>query len=280
MSEPVSCSPIGIFDSGVGGLSVLRHIQIQLPCKDLLYFADSGFAPYGGRPENQILDRTMAVADFLIQQNAKALVIACNTATAIGITALRARYPGLPVVGVEPGLKPGAAQSMAGIVGVLATERTLSSERFANLQERISAATHARFLLQACNGLADQIEKGELASAATMRMVRRYVEPLIGQGADTLVLGCTHYPFVRPLIENVVAGLTSRPVEIIDTGEPVARQLARVLETHPVGMSTRGTVSGFTTGSSTALATAFAKLLGVRVPITPITEQTEITRKA
>ncbi|QDZ27114.1 glutamate racemase [Noviherbaspirillum sp. UKPF54] len=268
-------APVGVFDSGIGGLSVLKYIRACLPCEQLLYFADSGYAPYGGRSESEIVARSLAIAEFLMQYRMKALVVACNTATAAAIKALRERYPALPVVGVEPGLKPAAALSKSGTVGVLATERTLASAKFNLLREQISAATNVRFLLQACKGLADQVEKGELHSAATATLLQRYVAPLLEQGADTLVLGCTHYPFVRPLIEEIVGRATSRPVTIVDTGEPVARQLARLLANRrllrPEG---NGTVQGFTTGSETALSSAFSKLLDLHPPVVKVDAST------
>jgi glutamate racemase len=254
--------PIGVFDSGIGGLSVLRHIHAYVPHEQLLYFADSGFAPYGGKPEEVIAARSLGIAEFFVQQRVKALVVACNTATAAAIKAIRVAYPALPVVGVEPGLKPAAVLSKAGIVGVLATERTLASGKFDLLREQIAAATGVRFLTQACVGLADQVEKGALHSAATAVLVRRYVEPLIEQGADTLVLGCTHYPFVQPLVEEVVKRLTRRTVAIVDTGDAVARQLVRLLDERGLRMTEGvGSVAAFTTGSEIALSGAFAKLL-------------------
>lgn len=259
--------PIGVFDSGLGGLSVLRHIRAGLPAEDLLYFADSGYAPYGGRSEEEIAARSLAIAAFLIEQGARALVVACNTATAAAIKALRAHYPTLPLVGVEPGLKPGAAQTKSGIVGVLATERTLASEKFRLLREQVAAATGVRFETQACIGLADQVEKGELHSPATALLVRRYVEPLLERGADTLVLGCTHYPFVQPLIEEIANRITSRPTAIVDTGEPVARQLMRLLGEYRRSANRPGMVSGFTTGSASGLRNAFAGLLKLEVPV-------------
>jgi glutamate racemase len=258
--------PIGVFDSGIGGLSVLRHIRAQLPKENLLYFADSGFAPYGSKPEHVIVERSLQIADFLLQRGAKALVVACNTATAASIKALRERYPLLPVVGVEPGLKPAAAISKTGIVGVLATERTLASEKFKLLQEQISAATNVRFLLQPCAGLSNQIDKGELRSDSTRKMVRGFVTPLLQQDADTLVLGCTHYPFVQPLIEEIVQQETSKPVTIIDTGDAVARQLARLLNQHELEGKSKetGIIRAFTTADQSALFTAFANLLDLR----------------
>lgn len=256
-------APIGVFDSGLGGLSVLKHIHSCLPNEQLLYFADSGYAPYGGRSEDEIVARSLAIAEFLLQYKAKALVVACNTATAAAIKALRARYPELPVVGVEPGLKPAAALSQTRIVGVLATKGTLSSAKFELLREQIAAVTNVRFLPQPCIGLADQVEKGELCSPATAVLVRRYVEPLLEQGADTLVLGCTHYPFVQPLIEETIARIASRPVSIVDTGEAVARRLVQLLtERSQLHKTGPGKISGFTTGSDSALAAAFSRLLG------------------
>jgi len=254
---------IGVFDSGIGGLSVLRHIHAQLPHEKLLYFADSGFAPYGNKPEEVIVDRSLKIAHFLLNLGVKALVVACNTATAASIKALRDQYPDLPVVGVEPGLKPAAAVTRSKIVGVLATERTLTSDKFRLLLEQISAATNVHFLLKACKGLADQVEKGELHTDATRKMVTGFVTPLLQQGADTLVLGCTHYPFVQPLIEEIVQNETSKPVTIIDTGDAVARHLARMLEQYALlhTVEGNGSVHSFTTGDQTALAGAFANLL-------------------
>lgn len=268
--------PIGVFDSGIGGLSVLRHIQLALPHEHLLYVADSGFAPYGGKPESVIVARSLAIAAFLLAQGAKALVVACNTATGAAIHGLRERYPALPIVGVEPGLKPAAAISQTRAVGVLATERTLGSAKFNLLHEQISAATGVRFLLQSCTGLADQVEKGELRSAATAALVRRYVAPLLDQGADTLVLGCTHYPFLQPLIENVAQRVGQRSVNIIDTGDAVARQLTRMLAQHGLTRQAadHGSLRCFTSGSEKSLASALANLLKLRPAVMQIGEST------
>jgi glutamate racemase len=273
MKTPMgSNAPIGVFDSGIGGLSVLRHIRATLPHEHLLYFADSGFAPYGGKPEEEVIARSLAIAGFLVQHGSKALVVACNTATAASIKALRERYPALPVVGVEPGLKPAARLSKTRTVGVLATKGTLASAKFNLLHEQIAAAAGVRFLLQPCIGLADQVEKGELHSSETAILIRRYVTPLIEQGADTLVLGCTHYPFVRPLIEEIVARTTTKPVTIIDTGDAVTRQLARLLTQHGLKnpATDEGTLRAFTTGSESSLATAFSNLLKLRPQIARI----------
>lgn len=281
MATPAD-APIGVFDSGVGGLSVLRHIRALLPHEHLLYFADSAFAPYGDKTEQAVAERSLAIAGFLVAQGAKALVVACNTATVAAIKILREHFPDMPIVGVEPGLKPGAAASRNGKVGVLATDRTLAGEKFLSLREQISAASQAQFLLQGCTGLADQIELGELDSEATEDMLRRYILPLLDQGADTLVLGCTHYPLVQAAIERIVAQAGSTDVVLVDTGEAVARQLARLLE---IGGSARGdaaagSLQGYTSASGTALEAAFSTLLGLAVPVQEVAIGTKLADPA
>jgi glutamate racemase len=258
-------SPIGIFDSGIGGLSVLRHVHALLPSEDLLYFADSGFAPYGEKPETVIVERVLAIAGFLLRFQVKAIVVACNTATAAAIAALRERYPQMHVVGVEPGLKPAASLTSTRTVGVLATAGTLASDKFLKLRQQVTDATQVEFLLQACDGLAHQIEKGELNSRETKQLVQRYVAPLVEQQADTLVLGCTHYPFVEPLVRDIAGP----GVRIVDTGEPVARQLERLLSQHELLQQApdTGRLSAYTTGSRSSLANAFSKLLQLDVPV-------------
>jgi glutamate racemase len=264
-------APIGIFDSGIGGLSVLRHIRAYLPHEHLLYFADSGFAPYGDKPDDVIIARTLAVADFFMQSGIKSLVVACNTATAAAIQTLRRHYPKLLLIGVEPALKPAALQTKTGTVGVLATDSTLASKKFTLLQEQVNLATNVRFLLQPCIGLADQIEKGELHSSVTALLIRRYVEPLIRQDADVLVLGCTHYPFVKPMIEKIAKEMHQQSVMLIDTGEAVARQLVRILDQEGLTcVAGEGCLHSFTTGSITTLKRAFAMLLQLTPTVTQV----------
>lgn len=265
-------APVGIFDSGVGGLSVLRHIQAQLPHEHLLYFADTSFAPYGDKSEPVVINRVLSVADFLLQQGAKALVVACNTATVAAVRELRERHPGMPIVGVEPGLKPAASLTRNGNIGVMATERTLRSAKFLLLRDQIQAASNARFLLQPCVGLVDQIEFGALDSAETTAMLERYIHPLLAQDADTLVLGCTHYPLVRASIERLLKDAGRLDVALVDTGDAVARQLARLLDAGalrrqpgPDAMPAR--LTGYTSASATALSAAFRSLLGIDPPV-------------
>jgi glutamate racemase len=221
-AENASARPIGLFDSGVGGVSVLREIQRQLPAEDLIYVADSAHAPYGDKPVEDIQERAFRIVEFLLDQRVKAIVVACNTATGVAVEALRGRWP-LPFVAIEPAVKPAAAATRTGIVGVLATRQTIASPRFARLAE--TWAHGARILAQPCPGLVEQIERGELSTDKTRQLVAAFVHPLVEQGADTLVLGCTHYPFVEPLI----AEIAGPGVTLINPSAAVARELRRRL---------------------------------------------------
>lgn len=228
MSSPPS-SPlrlrIGVFDSGVGGLSVLRALQAALPHARFLYAADAGHAPYGERTDEFIVARSLAIAQFLLDQGAQMLVIACNTATAAAVAALRARHPDVPIVGVEPGLKPAVAATRNGRIGVMATTSTLKSQRFQRLMD--AHGTGVQVHLQACPGLAHAIEAGALDSPTLLERVHAHCTPLREQGVDTVVLGCTHYPFAAPLIQAELGpGVT-----LVDTAEAVARRAATLAAT-------------------------------------------------
>lgn len=224
----MSKNPIGVMDSGVGGISVLKHIHALLPNEQLVYFADSAHAPYGNKSPEEIKQRCFAVADFLITQQVKALVVACNTATAAAITDMRARYA-LPIIGMEPALKPAAAASNNGIVGVLATVGTLKSAQFAALLE--SYGRNVKVITQGCVGLVECIERGELDTPETKALIKQYTAPLLAEGADTIVLGCTHYPFVKHVIQEIVdQDSNQKHITLIDTGAAVAKQLKRQLE--------------------------------------------------
>lgn len=215
-------SPIGVFDSGVGGLSVLREIRDALPHENLIYVADSGHAPYGDQPFEFIEGRASAVVRFLLDAGAKAITIACNTATVVAVEKLRAWSP-VPIVAIEPAIKPAAARTRSGVIGVLATRATLASGNVSRLVQQHAAQLEVH--LQACSGLVEQVEKGELDSDASRLLVRRYVEPLLAKGVDTLVLGCTHYPFLAPLIRDVAGN----DISILDPAPAVARELKRRL---------------------------------------------------
>jgi len=220
----VSEAPIGVFDSGVGGLSVLAEIQQLLPYESLLYFGDCGHIPYGEKTPEFIRQRCSLMARFFREQGAKALVLACNTATVAGVADLRRDYPDWPIVGMEPAVKPAAAATRSGVVGVLATTGTLQSAKFAALLDRF--ATDVKVVTQPCPGLVEMIENGDLHSAALRQLLHGYLEPLLAAGCDTIILGCTHYPFLKPLLAQMLPG----PISLIDTGAAVARQLQRLLD--------------------------------------------------
>jgi glutamate racemase len=219
----MSDHPIGVFDSGIGGISVLREIRKTLPAEDLIYYADSGHCPYGGKPRAEIVERAFVITDLLLARGAKIIVVACNTATIAAVEALRESYP-VPFVGMEPAIKPAVAATRSGVIGVLATGAALGGEKFHQL-----VAAHARgvrVITQPCPGLVERVEEGDLGGPRTRRLVAEYTAPLLAQKADVLVLGCTHYPFLRALIADVVGpGVT-----LLDTGAAVARQTRRVLE--------------------------------------------------
>ena len=224
---------IGMFDSGLGGLSVLRAIRAHLPHADLLYVADSGYAPYGEKSDEFIGERSEHISRFLMSQGAELIVVACNTATAAAVHHLRRRWPAMPVVGVEPGVKPAVAQSHTQRVGVLATPFTLQSQKFRTLLERHGGQAH--IVLQPCPGLAREIEQGRLDSPELRALVAGFSQPLIDAGVDTAVLGCTHYPFVAPLFQQALGD----GVHIIDTAEAVARQTARLVQELPASHPAR-----------------------------------------
>lgn len=214
---------IGIFDSGIGGLSVLKEIRKQLPDEEFIYIADSAFTPYGEKTEEEITLRCFQLVECLISRGADIIVVACNTATAIAVNALRSKFS-LPIVAMEPAVKPAVENSQKGKVGILATTMTLSSHRYAHLLERFAFGTEV--IEQACPGLVEQVENMHLDSEQTDSLLHRYLEPLVTQHVDAVVLGCTHYPFLRPQIENI----TGKNIIVIDTAIAVTRELQRKLQ--------------------------------------------------
>ena len=223
-------APIAVFDSGVGGLTVARHIRTLLPQENLLYFADCAWTPYGPRGPRDIMHRVMTVADSLIARQPKALVVACNTATTLGIAVLRKRYPHLPIVGVEPGVQPALRASRIRIVGILATQATLDSPWFDALLARQSHS--ATFIRQPGHGLVELIERGMANSPEADALLHRFLMPMCEAGADTLVLGSTHFPLLVPAIERCVGNRMA----LIDKGPAVAQRVATVIgeRTHGV----------------------------------------------
>lgn len=259
---------VGVFDSGVGGLSVLRALLAELPDTRFVYVADSAYAPYGERSASEVSARTDRITAHLRETHGiDALVLACNTATAHAIDGLRKDHPDLPIVGVEPALKPAAASSRSGRIGVLATRGTLSSARFALLRERqISAATRPlHFSCQPCDGLADAIERNDVPT--TLALCERYLHLLVGQAGpdmDTLVLGCTHYPFASEMLGR----LCGPNVTLVDTGAPVARRTREVLGTTAPRETGAPEIPPvlLTSGSAQALAEAAQRWLGLQAP--------------
>ena len=211
-------NPIGIFDSGVGGLSVARSIRKLLPSEHLLYYADSKHAPYGEKTQAFILERSRHITEFLLARDAQAIVVACNTATVSTIQQLRDEF-GVPIIGVEPGVKPATQMTKSGKVAVLATQYTADSDYLKQLTAR--HANGCEFFLQGCPGFVEQVENELIDTPETEALVRKYVEPLLEQGVDTFVMGCTHYPFLVPVIRRVVGD----DVEVVETQVAVAEQV-------------------------------------------------------
>jgi glutamate racemase len=214
---------IGVFDSGVGGLSILDEALRQLPEHNYIYLADSINAPYGERSSEWIATRSMELCQYLAAQGCDAIMVACNTATAEAIANIRHELSNIPIIGVEPGIKPAAMQSSNGIVGVLATEATLNSDKFSAL---LATLPNCQFVKQAGAGLVPLIEVGQANSEETLELLAEHLEPIQEAGADTLVLGCTHYPFLRKAIRKLLGD----SINLIDTSEAVVRQLKRKLE--------------------------------------------------
>ena len=222
LSNNDSC-PVGVFDSGLGGLSVLREIHHLLPHENLIYVGDSAHAPYGDRSAKHVRNRSQAIADFLLDQGVKTIVIACNTATAEAAEQLRETMD-VPVIGLEPAIKPATQLSKSGVIGVLATKRTIESERLLGLTERY--AKDKKVLAQACPGLVELVESSELNSPKTQQLLEHYILPLLKEGVDALILGCTHYPFLLPAIRKI----TGDEIQILETGKPVAKHLKTILQ--------------------------------------------------
>lgn len=236
-------APVGVFDSGVGGLSVLREIRHRLPAETLYYVADSGHAPYGDKTPAYVQARAEHIIDWLAQQGCKAVVVACNTVTGLSIQPLRERFPQLPIVAIEPAVKPAAQQTRSGVVGVLATRNTVQSTGLARL-----IAQHAQgvtVLPQACPGWVERVERGELYGPGTDIAVAEQVHPLLKAGADTLVLGCTHYPFLRATIERVAGP----GVQVLDPAAAVARELERRLHALNLNANHLATEDGASAGT-------------------------------
>jgi glutamate racemase len=258
---------IGVFDSGVGGLSVLRHIRQLMPHERLLYVADSGHVPYGDKSKAYIEQRSLLISRFLQQQGADAIVIACNTASAVAAATLRSQFD-IPIIAMEPAVKPAVAATRSGVVGVLATTGTLASARFAALLERY--AGEVEIITQGCPGLVEQVEMGELGSMQTRVLLKRYIDPLLARGADTLILGCTHYPFLAPMIAEIVGS----DIALVDTGAAVASQLQRRIQSElPSRTTGEASAQFFTSGDAAHASRIMSVLWGDNVEVKPLPQE-------
>jgi glutamate racemase len=250
--------PLGIFDSGVGGLSVLRAIRQQAPAQPVIYYADQGHVPYGSRSLEEVRAFSLAISRFLLAQGARLIVVACNTASAAALHFLRDTFPEVPFVGMEPAVKPAAETTRSGVVGVLATPATFQGSLYASVVERF--AQGVIILQDTCPGLVNQIEQGDLQGPETRAILERALSPMLARGIDTVVMGCTHYPFVIPLISEIAGP----GVRVIDPAPAVARQAGRLLAQH--GWLAQGDQAGsrrfFTSGDPQRLAVLLPLLLG------------------
>ena len=252
---------LGVFDSGLGGLSVLREIVARRPDVDALYVADSGHCPYGAKPADRIIARADAITEFLLGQGAQLIVVACNTATIAAVEYLRANYS-VPFVGMEPAVKPAVAATRSGVIGVLATGAALAGDKLHRLIDRHRG--EVRVITQPCPGLVEQVEAGDLDGPETRRLLAQYALPLVAAGADVLVLGCTHYPFLRPALAEVVgAGVT-----LLDTGEAVARRVDSLLPPREAAVAgASGRLRCWTSGTPAQMAAVGSRLWGAALPV-------------
>jgi len=253
-----SRNSIGVFDSGVGGLSVLREIRKQSPNESVLYLADQVHVPYGKRVLEELQVFSKIITQFLLDRGAKIIVVACNTASAAALQYLRATFPEVPFIGMEPAIKPAAEHTATGIVGVLATPATFQGSLYASVVERF--ANNVTLLTNTCPGLVEQIERGDFTGKETRNILESALLPMLEQGIDTVVLGCTHYPFVIPLIHAI----TGPNVRVIDPAPAVARQIVRIMDLKGIRNcdSTLGNLNFFTSGDGVQFERLLPDLLG------------------
>jgi glutamate racemase len=250
--------PIGIFDSGVGGLSVLRAIRGSLPGEKVIYAADQAHVPYGPRTLDEVRAFSAEITRFLLARGAKLIVVACNTASAAALHYLRGEFPEVPFVGMEPAVKPAAETTRSGVVGVIATPATFQGELYASVVERF--AQGVVLLQDTCPGLVAQIEAGAVDVPETRRILERALQPMLARGADTLVMGCTHYPFVIPLIQSIAGPA----VRVIDPAPAIARQVERVLAARDLlnPALSPSPIEFYTSGDPASLQSLLPRLLG------------------
>ena len=262
-------APIGVFDSGVGGLSVLRAIRAQLPSEEVVYFADQVHVPYGPRPLEEVRMFSDSITRFLLRYEAKLIVVACNAASAAALQSLRQTFPDIPFVGMEPAVKPAAEVTHSGVVGVLATPATFQGVLYTSVVARF--AKDVKLLQSTCPGLVEQIEHGEMETAETRRILEEALLPMLAQGLDTIVLGCTHYPFVIPLIREIAGD----EVRIIDPAPAITLQVGRLLRAGKMlnekeAGSGSGRLHFFTSGEVKNFTSLLPRLLGETGEVTHV----------
>lgn len=251
-------APIGMFDSGVGGLSVMKEVRALLPAEDIIYYADTAYCPYGQKTAKEIQERCFHIADFLLTKGAKMIVVACNTASIAALDAMRQKYV-IPIIGMEPAVKPASRISKSGKIGVMATGVTISGERFSSLVERFGSGVEV--FNQPCPGLVEHVEAGRVEGSEVETLLQNYLTPMLEFGVDAIVLGCTHYPFLRKAVEQI-AGPN---VAVIDTGAAVARQAAKILGEHDLANSNAAAATGqniyYTSGEPAAVKPIIRRLM-------------------
>ena len=237
---------IGIFDSGVGGLSVFKEIVKELPTQKYIYVSDNGYCPYGPRPREEVISRAVSITDFLISKGAQIIVIACNTATAAAIEYLRSHYS-IPFIGMEPAIKPAAIHSKSGVVGVLATKGTFKGELYLKTSNKY--ASNIEVLEQVGEGLVEIVENDMIKSNQAHSLLEKYLNPMLAKGADHIVLGCTHYPFLTNVIKDIVGD----KMEIVNPAPAIAKRVVEILTQEKLCVSEKGINTFVTTGSNIAL---------------------------
>jgi glutamate racemase len=266
MTGLVNPAPIGVFDSGVGGLSVLKAIRAQLPAQPVFYFADQAHVPYGSRSLEEVRSFSSAITEFLLGLGSAIIVVACNTASAAALQELRVGFPSKRFVGMEPAVKPAAEQTRTGVVGVLATPATFQGRLYSSVVERF--AKEVILLQDTCPGLVGEIEKGNLGGAETRRILESAILPMLEKNIDTIVLGCTHYPLVIPLIRQIAGD----GVNVIDPAPAIARQIGRVLDSLGITQlpDFQANVSYYTSGTTSVFEELLPRLLGEGGEVNPV----------
>ena len=259
---------IGVFDSGIGGLSILDEAIRTSPFHEYLYFADSANAPYGEKSSDWVTQRSLQISDYLVKEGCNAIVVACNTATTGAIAKIREQLPDTPIIGVEPGIKPAAMVSSKKIVGVLATANTLKSDKFNALLATLPA--DCKFINQAGIGLVPLIENGELDNPEIDQLLEKYLSPMIEAGADTLVLGCTHYPFLAEKIQRCYGN----QLKLVDTSEAIIRQMNKLINHQDQSLSTKGRIRFYSTANGQDLMNKAQALMSADLAMHPIDSKT------